>query len=47
MCFLRIVRGIALKGSGFVDVSRELGWLSAILVAPVLLASSRFSKRLA
>jgi ABC-2 type transport system permease protein len=45
--FLRIVRGIALKGSGFADVSRELAWLSGILVALVLLASSRFSKKLA
>jgi len=45
--FLRIVRGIALKGSGFADISRELAWLSGILVALVLLASSRFSKKLA
>jgi len=45
--FLRIVRGITLKGSGFSDVSLELAWLSAILVALVALASLRFSKKLA
>jgi len=45
--FLRIVRGITLKGSGFSDVSLELVWLSAILVALVALASLRFSKKLA
>jgi len=44
--FLRIVRGIALKGSGLADVSAELAWMAAILVALVLLASARFSKKL-
>jgi ABC-2 type transport system permease protein len=45
--FLRIVRGIALKGSGFVDAAPELVWLSGILGALVLLASLRFSKKIA
>jgi ABC-2 type transport system permease protein len=45
--FLRIVRGIALKGAGFLDIARELAWLAAILLALVVLASSRFSKKLA
>src|SRR4051812_3642638 len=45
--FLRIVRGIALKGSGLADVGPELAWLAAILVLLVVLASSRFSKKLA
>jgi ABC-2 type transport system permease protein len=45
--FLRIVRGITLKGSGFADVSPELVWLCGILVALVALASLRFSKKLA
>jgi ABC transporter DrrB family efflux protein len=45
--FLRIVRGIALKSSGFPDVVGELAWLACILVALVVLASSRFSKKLA
>ena len=45
--FLRIVRGITLKGSGFRDVAGELAWLRGILMALLVLASSRFSKKLA
>ena len=44
---LRMVRGIALKSSEFRDVGGELAWLAGILVALVVLASSRFSKKLA
>ncbi|HWO11826.1 MAG TPA: ABC transporter permease [Polyangiaceae bacterium] len=44
--FLRIVRGIALKGSSFADLWPELVWLGSILVVLVLLASLRFSKKL-
>jgi len=44
--FLRIVRGIVLKGSRFEDVAPELGWLTAILVALVVLSSLRFRKKL-
>jgi ABC-2 type transport system permease protein len=44
--FLRIVRGITLKGAGFADVRFELVWLGAILGSLVLLASLRFSKKL-
>jgi ABC-2 type transport system permease protein len=44
--FLRIVRGIVLKGSALSDVAIELAWLSAILVALVILASLRFRKKL-
>ena len=44
--FLRIVRGIVLKGSGFADVAGEVTWMAAILVALVVLASMRFSKKL-
>jgi ABC-2 type transport system permease protein len=44
--YLRIVRGITLKGSGFADVARELGWMSLILVVFVTLASLRFDKKL-
>ncbi len=44
--FLRIVRRITLQGAGFPDVSGELVWLSAILLALVLLASVRFQKKL-
>jgi ABC-2 type transport system permease protein len=45
--FLRIVRGITLKGSGFADAAPELAWLSAILLLLVLMASLRFSKKIA
>ena len=44
--FLRIVRGITLKGSTFADVSGELVWLTAILLALVVVASARFRKKL-
>jgi ABC-2 type transport system permease protein len=44
--FLRIVRGITLKGAAFGDVSLELLWLTIILFVLVLLSSGRFSKKL-
>lgn len=44
--FLRIVRGITLKGATFADVSQELVWLSGIFGALVLLTSLRFTKKL-
>jgi ABC-2 type transport system permease protein len=44
--FLRIVRGITLRGADFSDVATELVWLTAILGALVTLASLRFSKKL-
>ena len=44
--FLRIVRGIALKGSGLPDLAGELVWLAVILVALVALPSLRFTKKL-
>lgn len=44
--FLRIVRGIALKGSTFGDVSVELVWLSAILLALTAVAAGRLRKKL-
>jgi ABC-2 type transport system permease protein len=44
--FLRIVRGITLKGAAFADVSGELLWLCAIFAALVLLTSLRFNKKL-
>jgi ABC-2 type transport system permease protein len=44
--FLRIVRGIVLKGSTFADLQSELVWLAAILVALVTLSSLRFRKKL-
>lgn len=44
--FLRVVRGISLKGSGYYDVVVEFGWMCAILTALLLLASLRVQKRL-
>jgi ABC-2 type transport system permease protein len=44
--FLRIVRGIVLRGTDFVDLAREVRWLSVILVGLVLMASLRFRKKL-
>jgi ABC-2 type transport system permease protein len=45
--FLRIVRGITLKGSGFSDAAPELVWLTGILFVLVVVASLRFSKKIA
>ncbi|MDQ2645302.1 MAG: ABC transporter permease [Myxococcota bacterium] len=45
--FLRIVRGITLKGAFFSDLARELGFLAVILGVLIVLASTRFSKKLA
>ena len=44
--FLRIVRGIALKGAGFADLAGELAWLAGILIVLVTLAAARFRKKL-
>jgi ABC-2 type transport system permease protein len=44
--FLRIVRGITLKGAEFSDISQELVWLAGIFGALVLLTSLRFNKKL-
>jgi ABC-2 type transport system permease protein len=44
--FLRIVRGIVLKGANFGDLSLELLWLSCILVGLITIASLRFRKKL-
>jgi ABC-2 type transport system permease protein len=45
--FLRIVRGITLKGAHADDVAAEVVWLCAILVGLVALSSLRFTKKLA
>lgn len=44
--FLRIVRGITLKGSEFKDVSTSLWWLIGIFTALTVITSLRFSKKL-
>jgi ABC-2 type transport system permease protein len=44
--FLRIVRGIVLKGSRFEDLRVELMWMACILVGLVVFSSLRFRKKL-
>ena len=44
--FLRIIRGIALRGAGFDDLRGELGKLAVILCVLVVLSSLRFRKNL-
>jgi len=44
--FLRIVRGITLKGATLADLYAEVAWLSVLLVSIVALASVRFRKKL-
>ena len=44
--FLRIVRGIVLKGSTFDELRAELVWLTGLLLALVALLSLRFRKKL-
>ncbi|MFO7177146.1 MAG: ABC transporter permease [Pseudomonadota bacterium] len=45
--FLRIVRGITLKGAGLADVRLDVLWLTGILALLVVLGSLRFSKKIA
>jgi len=45
--FLRIVRGVTLRGAGFDDVASEAAEIAVILGVLVLLATLRFRKRLA
>jgi ABC-2 type transport system permease protein len=44
--YLRVVRGIALKGSAYADLAPELAWMGGILVVLVVAASLRFRKKL-
>jgi ABC-2 type transport system permease protein len=44
--FLRIVRGITLRGAGFEDVAPEAAQMAIILGVLVVLASLRFRKKL-
>jgi ABC-2 type transport system permease protein len=44
--FLRIVRGVVLKGSRFDDLRVEVVWLASILMALVAFSSLRFRKKL-
>ncbi len=44
--FLRIVRGIVLKGSGPLEIAAEVLWLGAILLALMTLTALRFRKKI-
>ena len=44
--FLRIVRGVVLKGSSFAEMRVELVWLTSILFALIVVSSLRFRKKL-
>lgn len=44
--FLRIVRGIVLKGAGGVEIAGELLWLAGLLGALIVLGALRFTKKL-
>jgi ABC-2 type transport system permease protein len=44
--YMRIARGITLKGAQFPDLHAEIVWLAAILVGLIVLASLRFRKKL-
>jgi ABC-2 type transport system permease protein len=45
--FLRIVRGIVLRGANYSELAREVEWLAAILLVLIVLTSLRFRKKLA
>jgi ABC-2 type transport system permease protein len=44
--YLRVVRGIVLKGASFVELSTELIWLAGITLVLIIVASMRFQKKL-
>jgi ABC-2 type transport system permease protein len=44
--FLRIVRGIVLKGSGPLDIASEVLWLGAILLGLMTFTALRFRKKI-
>jgi ABC-2 type transport system permease protein len=44
--FLRIIRGVALKGSTFVDLGEEVGALAVILAVLVAVTALRFHKKI-
>jgi ABC-2 type transport system permease protein len=45
--FLRVVRGIILKGANFTDLTVELVWMGGIMLALMMLAAARSQKKLA
>jgi ABC-2 type transport system permease protein len=45
--FLRIVRGLELKGASLAEMSHEILWLAVAVIVLVTLSAARFKKRLA
>jgi ABC-2 type transport system permease protein len=44
--FLRIIRGVALRGATWPDLATEVGWLAAIAAVLVVASATRFEKKL-
>jgi ABC-2 type transport system permease protein len=44
--FLRIIRGVTLRGAGWTDLAPEVGWLAAICAVLVIASAVRFQKKL-
>jgi ABC-2 type transport system permease protein len=44
--YLRIIRGIVLKGASFVELQTELIWLASLMLMLIAVASKRFQKKL-
>jgi ABC-2 type transport system permease protein len=44
--YLRVIRGIVLKGASFSELQAELVWLAGLTVALIAIASLRFQKKL-
>ena len=44
--YLRIIRGIVLKGASYIELQTELLWLAGLMVFLIILSSLRFQKKL-
>jgi len=44
--YLRIIRGIVLKGASFIELQSELIWLAALMLLLIIVSSMRFQKKL-
>jgi ABC-2 type transport system permease protein len=44
--FLRVVRGIMLKGAGFIDLRVDLAAIAAFMIVVVLIAMLRYKRTL-
>lgn len=44
--FIRLIRGVVLRGASFTDLTSDIGWLLAFTAVMLTIASLRFKKRL-